>query len=259
MLVLRLADLFDARHTHLVAVIIADKFELANNGTIFLDEVEELSPAMQSKLLRVLQEKEYTPVGAKASIPTNARVVAATNIDLAERVAEGKFREDLLYRLQVVTLHLPPLRERKEDILVLVPALLRRINKQLHRNVTQVSQEVIDCFMRHDWPGNVRELENVLGKAVALCSGNMIARDSVSDICKQQGPKPRDERRLSDMSLEEIEKAHVRRVLDTTRWHRGRACEILGISRPRLRRLINQYGLQPRGETAVHDDDGDHD
>ncbi|HHM04443.1 MAG TPA: sigma-54-dependent Fis family transcriptional regulator [Gammaproteobacteria bacterium] len=236
----------------------AGKFALAGNGTIFLDEVGELSPAMQAKLLRVLQEKEFTPLGAKAPEKTAARVIAATNVKLAERVRQGRFREDLYYRLRVVTVHLPPLRERKDDLLDLVQALLARINKQLNRNVSRVSMDVIHCLQHYAWPGNVRELENVLAKAVALCPGQVITRDLVSDICPGQtdAGAAGTERPLSQWSLDEVTRAHVNRVLEATGWHKGRACDILGVSRPRLRRMIRQFGLIVPDDIA-DDDDGE--
>lgn len=222
------------------------KFALAGEGVIFLDELSELSPSMQAKLLRVLQEKEFTPLGGKEPQKTNARVITATNADLAERVREGKFREDLYYRLRVVTIKLPPLRERKEDIMDLVQVLLSRINKQMNRDVTQVSKEVIDCLERYDWPGNVRELENVLAKAVALCPGRLITRDLITDIADQAVANVEVEtgkRPLTQLSLEEVERQHVLLVLKSTHWHLGQTCEILGVSRPRLRRLIQHYNF----------------
>ncbi len=229
------------------------KFALAENGTIFLDEIGELSPTMQAKLLRVLQEKEYTPLGAKQSRHTNARVIAATNVNLSEKVQSGEFRGDLLYRLQVVTLHLPPLRERKEDITALIPTLLARINRDLHKNICQVSQEVLDGLQSYDWPGNVRELENSLAKAVALCSGTILTPDLFGNIC---GESTAPEKPLEETSLQEIEKIHVLRVLEAQGWHKGKTCVILGISRPRLRRLLNQYGLSS-SDGVMPDDDID--
>ena len=234
------------------------KFALAGDGVIFLDEIGELSPSMQAKLLRVLQERVFTPLGGKEPQKTHARVIAATNADLAERVRGGKFREDLYYRLRVVTIKLPPLRERREDIMDLVQVLLSRINTQMNRDVTQVSQEVIDCLARYDWPGNVRELENVLAKAVALCPGRLITRDLISDIVGQAVDNAETGRRpLIQWSLEEVDRQHVLLVLAGTRWHRGRTCEILGISRPRLRRLIKHFNFV----IPVHADfeDGDSD
>ena len=222
----------------------AGKFAVANHGTIFLDEVSELSHGVQAKLLRVLQEKEFVPLGAIEPQTTDARVIAATNVDLADCVRDGRFREDLYYRLQVINIHLPPLRDRKDDIPDLVQALLARTNREMHRHVWRVDPDVLRCFEAYEWPGNVRELENALMKAVALCPADVITCDLLpAQMCAApallgQGPKPETEWRLRG-----VEKAHILRVLEATGWHRGRACEILGVSRPRLRRLIRQYGL----------------
>ncbi len=224
------------------------KFALANGGTIFLDEVGELSPSMQAKLLRVLQYKEFTPLGASAPVTTDARVITATNQDLSEQVKGDRFREDLFYRLQVVTIHLPPLRERKEDLMDLIQTLLGRINKELRRNVSHITKDVVECLEHYHWPGNIRELENLLMKCVALSSGDTLTRDLLPDyICHRAataGPTPPGNGKpMEEWSLEEMERAHVQRVLDATGWHKGRACEILGVSRPRLRRMINQFEL----------------
>ncbi|MCC6610348.1 MAG: sigma-54-dependent Fis family transcriptional regulator [Burkholderiales bacterium] len=220
------------------------KFAMANNGTIFLDEVSELSPAVQAKLLRVLQEREFVPVGGKTSQTTNARVIAATNVELRERVAQGAFREDLYYRLQVVTIHLPPLRERREDIPDLVQALLARINREMRHGVARMHREALHCFQAYDWPGNVRELENVLMKTVALSSSGVITCEMLPPhLCVHPERAKGEMEHVAQHSLRDIEKAHVLRVLDATGWHRGQACEVLGISRPRLRRMIRQYGL----------------
>jgi DNA-binding NtrC family response regulator len=196
------------------------KFAMANNGTIFLD----------------------------------ARVIAATNVELLGRVKEGAFREDLYYRLQVVTIHVPPLRERKADLFDLVPSLLARINREMHHKVTRVTGDVMDAFLAYDWPGNVRELENVLMKAVALCPGDAITRDLIPAAIHGTGDAHAyDMRPAAQMSLRDVEKAHIARVLEATRWHRGRACQILGISRPRLRRLMGQYALVPPAGMNEHE------
>ena len=235
------------------------KFLLARDGTIFLDEVSELSPAMQAKLLRVIQDKEFTPLGAKRAEQTNARIIVATNRELSAMVAEGSFREDLYYRLRVVDIHLPPLRERMEDLADLVQALLGRINRELSRNVTHVTTEVIDHFRQHGWPGNVRELENVLMKAVALCPGDTLTLDLLpTEISKAIAPStaasvPSDE---SLLTLEAMERMHVLRVLEAVNWHRGRACEMLGVSRPRLRRMMRQYEIEPPIEAEIDDENG---
>ena len=230
------------------------KFALAHGGSIFLDEIGEMSPAMQAKLLRVLQYKEFTPLGAKKAQTTNARIIAATNVDLSANVADGSFREDLFYRLQVINIHLPPLRERKEDLMDLIQTLLCRINKELHRNVSHIAKEVLNCFESYHWPGNVRELENILMKAVALSSGDTITQSHLPiGICNNPDCSGSLSILLNDKpaerwSLEEMEQIHIARVLEACRWHKGHACDILGISRPRLRRMIKQYGLiEPAG------------
>ncbi len=226
------------------------KFSLANDGTIFLDEVGELSLSMQAKLLRVLQEKEFIPVGGKTTQTTNARVIAATNIDFSEQVKKGHFREDLFYRLQVVTIHIPPLRERKDDIFDLAQSLLGRANKEMNRNVTRVGVDVMQALCDYNWPGNVRELENILIKAVAMSPRDIITADLLPDkilhnipAYNNKSPAVDEAEDLSQLSLQEIEKLHIHRVLKATNGHKGKACEILGVSRPRLRRLIKQYEL----------------
>jgi DNA-binding NtrC family response regulator len=237
------------------------KFSLARRGTIFLDEVGELSPAMQAKLLRVLQYKEFTPLGAKQTQSTDARVITATNVNLAEKVKEGSFRGDLYYRLQVVNIHLPPLRERKEDLMDLIQTLLGRINRELHRNVNQISKEVLERMEGYDWPGNVRELENVLMKSVALSSGDTLTREQLPPPLNEAesfpDSNPENLKPLDQYSLEEMEKNHIERVLNATSWHKGKACEVLGVSRPRLRRMIRHYDLTPPGGMEDHGDEDD--
>ncbi len=224
------------------------KFAMAENGSLFLDEVGELSPAIQAKLLRVLQEKEYTPVGSSKVYTTNARVITATNTDLREKVKQGLFREDLFYRLQVLNINIPPLRERMEDLMDLIQALLFRINQEIPNKISCLSMEVIDVFHHYHWPGNIRELENVLTKAVALSATETITLDLIPDVIAEQSRDDLEYPFLVNSSLDEVEKNHIFRVLNSTGWHKGEACRILGISRPRLRRIIKQYGLiDPNG------------
>ncbi len=219
------------------------KFTLAQNGTIFLDEVGELSPNIQAKLLRVLQEKEYLPVGGKEAQQTNARIISASNADLKQLVAENRFREDLFYRLQVVNIPMPALKDRLEDLPLLIPYLLGRINRDFHKHVSTISAEVMEAFYAYSWPGNIRELENLLMKSVAMCRGDTVTPDLLPSQLATRVPSfaPVADVR---MSLREVERAHILRVLQHTGWHRGRACEVLGTSRPRLRRLMSQYGLE---------------
>lgn len=230
----------------------AGKFELANNGTIFLDELGELSQTIQAKLLRVLQEKEFTPVGGAHSKKTNARVIAATNVNLEENVKKGEFREDLYYRLRVVTIEMPALRNRSEDIMPLVQVLLGRINKELKRNINRLSQDTMNAFKAYDWPGNVRELNNILTKAVALCPGDIITPDLMPEGIShliQEAPESASYSKMGDgnaqlLSIDEMEKQHVIRVLQETEWHKGKACDILGVSRPRLRRMMEHFNIK---------------
>ncbi|MFQ5661458.1 MAG: sigma-54-dependent transcriptional regulator [Gammaproteobacteria bacterium] len=231
------------------------KFAIAKHGIIFLDEISELSLTMQAKLLRVLQEREYVPLGANGPQTTNARVIAATNVDLADRVKKGQFREDLFYRLQVLTIHLPPLRERREDIVDLIQAMLTRINRDIRRKIDRLSEDVMESLQAYDWPGNVRELENVLMKAAVLSTSNIITREHIPDaIYNSKIYSNSSEKSQTQMSLKEAEHAHIKRVLEATGWHKGEACKILGISRPRLRRMMKEFGLESKsGDTHLSD------
>ncbi|MFA3783415.1 sigma-54-dependent transcriptional regulator [Melioribacteraceae bacterium 4301-Me] len=216
------------------------KFELAGEGTIFLDEISEMSPHLQVKLLRVLQEREFERVGGETVIPMKARIIAATNRNLEQLVKEGKFREDLYYRLNVVSIKIPPLRERKEDIPLLVNYFLTKINKELHKNVTKVPDDVMLMLKNYDWVGNVRELENTLIQAVVLSTDdvlhkeNILLRKSFSDISENENYL---------LPLHEVEKRHIKLVLDYTNWNKPKAAEILGISLPTLYNKIESYKI----------------
>lgn len=221
------------------------KFQLAQNGTLFLDEIGELSPTLQAKLLRVLQEKEFTPLGSKQAIKTNARVITATNVNFEKAISNKQFREDLYYRLQVVNIHIPPLKERREDIPELVHALLNKANHELSTHVKRISRDVIQALQNHEWPGNVRELENCLTKAVAICPSELLTLDLFSDTIGLTLEQTTNNNHFNlQQSLQDIEKVHVARVLDDLQWHKGKACDVLGVSRPRLQRLITQYDLE---------------
>jgi len=222
------------------------KFELAEEGSIFLDEIGELSQNLQAKLLRVLQEREVDRVGGVRRIPIRARILAATNRDLAEEMRTGRFREDLYQRLKVVTLRLPPLRERAGDIPLLVEHLLVKINQRLHKNLRRVPREVIEKLQRRPWPGNVRELENVLTRAAVLSQGDMLLQEHLVD----QGGIPRSEARpLPSVvdgrvaTLDEVERDHIVRVWTLARGNKGKTCQMLGISRPTLERKLKKYGI----------------
>jgi two-component system response regulator AtoC len=224
------------------------KFELAADGTLFLDELGELPFALQAKLLRVLQEGTFERVGGTRMLHTSARVVAATNRDLDLMVKEGRFREDLFYRLNVVNIHIPPLRGRMEDLPLLTEHLLKKINMRLHSSVHYLTESVWNRLREYPWPGNVRELENILTRAVVLCRDDTITPDLLGislegALGEEDGPAEDDEGKTELISLEELESRHVQKILEHTRWHKGKACEILGISRPALERKIIKYGF----------------
>ena len=158
------------------------KFELARYGTVFLDEISEMSLNLQAKLLRVLQEMEFERVGGKDRVKVNARIIAATNKDLKTMVSEGKFRDDLYYRLNIVTIHIPPLRERREDMPLLIEYLIKKINRDLHKKIAGVSKEMMDIFMKYEWPGNVRELENLLVRAAVVSKGSVLVEEDFPNL-----------------------------------------------------------------------------
>ncbi|CCQ75088.1 sigma-54 dependent transcriptional regulator [Magnetospira sp. QH-2] len=225
------------------------KVELVGDGTLFLDEIGELSPAMQGKLLRVLEAREYSPVGSSQVKSSKARFIAATNLDLDNQVQGGLFREDLFYRLNVVSIGMPPLRERRADIPLLVEHLMRRINRDVRRNIRSVAADCLQCLKNHDWPGNIRELDNVLMKAVVMERGNVLTATHLSEElrCARRSPcAPAPMPKLGEdqwLSLKELERRHIVHVLNQTGWHKGKTCEILGVSRPRLERRIKEFGL----------------
>ena len=222
------------------------KFELAEDGSIFLDEIGELSQNLQAKLLRVLQEREVERVGGVRRILIRARILAATNRDLGAEVRAGRFREDLYQRLKVVTLRLPSLRERLEDVPLLVEHLLVKINQRLHKNLRRVPREVIEKLQRRPWPGNVRELENVLTRAAVLSQGDMLLEEHLVDpgiTARQDGPvlPPAVNDRIA--TLDEVERDHIVRVWALTKGHKGKTCQMLGISRPTLERKLKKYAI----------------
>jgi DNA-binding NtrC family response regulator len=207
------------------------KFELASSGTIFLDEIGEISPSLQAKLLRVLQEREFERVGGDKTIKMNARVIAATNRDLALEVTAGRFREDLFYRLNVVSIKVPPLRERKEDIPILVRHLLQNINDELHTKVWKISDGAMQRIIKHSWPGNIRELQNILTRAIVLTKSDVLD-ESIMPLLSSKPAMPDEDdwkRTLAD-----VEQEHILRVLKHTGGNRAEAAKILDISKPTI-------------------------
>ena len=218
------------------------KFELAGEGTIFLDEISEMSINLQAKLLRVLQEHEFERVGGEVTLPVKARVIAATNSNIEKLVRDGKFREDLYYRLSVLTIFPPPLREKRDDIEILVKHLIEKINLILHKNVRKIPESVMEMLKQHEWKGNVRELENTLMQAIVLSKGDVIEKENILlrttpdiDNLSLVG---------SNVTIEELEKKHIYMILEKCGWDMKRACEILGISKATIYRKIELYNLK---------------
>jgi two-component system response regulator HydG len=216
-------------------------FEAAARGTLLHDEIGDVSPGMQVKLLRVLQEREIRPVGENKSRPVNVRVIAATNRELAADVENGRFRKDLYYRLNVLQLHVPPLRNRREDILPLARLLMANAAMRVNRPVTGLSPRAADQLLRYDWPGNVRELENAMERAVALGRASLIELDDLPEEVRQAIPTP--SILGSVRALNEIEKDYILAVLDLNGGNRTRTAKQLGIGSATLSRKLKSYGV----------------
>ena len=217
------------------------RFELADDGSLFLDEIGDLPPSAQSKLLRVLQEKTIERIGGTESIKVDVRLIAATNKDLEAEVKAGRFRADLFYRLNVIPITLPPLRERQEDIPALAAFFLERYSGRLGRTV-RLSKEALESIMVHDFPGNVRELENVIERTVTLAASDVITRDDLPSFVLRKdnnGKIPL----LSEVSAE-AEKEHILKILGVNAWSKTKAAEMLGISRKTLWEKMNAYGIE---------------
>jgi two-component system response regulator AtoC len=248
------------------------KFELANDGSIFLDEIAEMSPPLQAKLLQVLQDGEFSRLGGKRDIQVDVRVIAATNKDLELMVKEGRFREDLYYRLNVVSIHVPPLRDRKEEIPILCEYFLEKYNKKFNKSIAQVPENLMTLFMSHEWPGNVRELENMIKRIVVLeDQASVVAELNASIHSSRQavavpvgmghapaaalaspaGPAEPAPAVAQSISLKEItkkaaleaEKEIIHRVLTQTNWNRKKAAKILNISYKALLYKIKESGI----------------
>ncbi len=227
------------------------RFEQADQGSIFLDEIGDLSPSLQMKLLRVLQEKEFERVGSNQTIQTDVRVIAATNRNLEAAIQKGGFREDLYYRLNVVTISLPPLRERKEDIPALIEHFLKKYNRENNKKVGSLSKEARDLLIQYDYPGNVRELENIIERAVVLCRGEILTtqdlplnlRDVKMEAFLERAKRGRS---LPD-ALEEIERQEIVKALEKFSGVQTKAAEDLGISERVLRYKMKKHKIAEKG------------
>ncbi|MEJ2207163.1 MAG: sigma 54-interacting transcriptional regulator [Gemmatimonadota bacterium] len=217
-------------------------FEAANHGTLLLDEIGEVSSGMQVKLLRVLQEREIRRVGENRSRSVNVRVLAATNRDLAQRVADGGFRQDLYYRLKVVELHVPPLRDRRDDILPLARVLLADAAVRMERKISVLAPRAVDQLLRYEWPGNVRELENAMERAVALAGSSRVDLADLPEEIRQAFPKPVINEGMVQ-PLSEVEKEYILAVLELNGGNQTRTAEQLQIGSATLYRKLKKYGL----------------
>jgi len=227
-------------------------FEVANEGTIFLDEIGELPLGLQAKLLRVLEYREIQRIGDTKTRKVNVRIIAATNVDLKARVEEEKYRKDLFFRLNSFCIHIPPLRERREDIPLLCQHFINQLNNELKKDIKGVTQEVLDLFIELPWEGNVRELRNVIERSYIMAKGEFIDIEDLPveyrEIRKREDSSDaeqsiKDVLEDSPTTLEELEKRYIAKVLKITSGNRSKAAKILGLSRRSLYRKLKRYGL----------------
>jgi len=220
------------------------RFALADGGSIFLDEVGELSPSMQVKLLRVLQEREYEPLGATSTVKVDVRIVAATNKDLAELKERGLFREDLYYRLNVIKIELPPLSQRREDIPLLIEHFVRVFNLKMHKKIAGVSDKVLRFLMRYDFPGNIRELQNIIEHAFVLCKESIIELEHLPKEVLEKKEQLLKESPAPYKGLQEAEAQLIKETLKRYNGHRGRTAQALGIAKSTLWRKMRRYNIE---------------
>jgi transcriptional regulator with GAF, ATPase, and Fis domain len=229
------------------------RFELANYGTLFLDEIAELAPALQVKLLRVLQEKEFERVGGIKTIKVDVRILAATNRDLEKAVKDGTFREDLYYRLNVIPMHLPQLRKMKEDIPLLVGHFIEDISRRKKKNQPRISQEVMNCMVNYRWPGNVRELENLVERLTILKEGDDVKLEDLPDRLRekhQDEKRPSKEQELSsegvdlNMMLDDIENNMIIQALEISKGVKSKAASLLGLNRTTLIEKMKKKAIE---------------
>jgi DNA-binding NtrC family response regulator len=214
------------------------RLELAHGGTLFLDEIGEIGMRMQIDLLRVLEDGVFYRVGGTQPLQADFRVVAATNRNLEEAIREGAFRQDLFYRLNVISFEMPSLRRRKDDIPLLAEHFLYRFSQETNKPVEKISRNALDEMMLYEWPGNVRELENAVERAVVICPDRIIESRHLPILCAPSQSSP------PSGSLREMEKAHIVQVLEQNRWNISRCAKILGIDRSTLYNKIGRYGIR---------------
>jgi transcriptional regulator with PAS, ATPase and Fis domain len=223
-------------------------FELADRGTLFLDEIGEMTPTTQVKLLRVLQEQKFRRVGGRTEQSVDVRVIAATNIDPLEAVQKGKLREDLYYRLNVFAMRLPPLRERKEDLPLLIQSFINEFNGRNQRSIAGIDQQAMRMLEQYAWPGNVRELRNVIERATIIAQGPLIEPKHLPPILVEEPPAAQQPQvaLAPGITVEEAERRLIMMTLEHTRDNKTRAAEILGISLKTLHNKLNKLRLRPK-------------
>jgi two-component system response regulator HydG len=221
------------------------RFQMADRGTLFLDEIAEMTPATQAKILRVLQEKEFEPVGGSRTIRVDTRILSATNRNLEAEIAAGRFREDLYYRLNVVTVKVPPLRNRSADIPLLADFFLGRYAQKNHRNLKGIHPRTMDLLLRHGWPGNVRELENVVERGVIMAGGDRVGPEDLPGALQgnDRGGPAKVPVLASGRSLKEVEKEMILKTLEDMGGNRTHTAAMLGISRRTLQLKLKEYGI----------------
>jgi len=214
------------------------RFEMADKGTLFLDEIGDISLKTQVDLLRVLQEKEFRRLGGQEEIKVDVRILAATNRDMKKAISENRFREDLFYRLNVISIHIPPLRERKDDIPLLVKAFIRRCCLEMNKEQVQIAPSAMKLLMDYNWPGNVRELENVIERALVIGRGKEIVTEDLPFSRKELGTE------ALPNSLKLMEKMHIKRIMEETDWNISKAARVLEIDRQTLYNKIEKYHIE---------------
>ena len=228
------------------------RFELADGGTIFLDEIDAFSSALQVKLLRVLQEGEFERVGDTKTVKVDVRVIAATNQNLEDLIAEGKFRNDLYYRLNIISIEVPPLREKRVDIPLLVEDFIKKHSKHISKKIEGISDEALSILIDYNWPGNIRELENVIERAIILTKGPIITPEdfpeSLSNVKRRVQSFANDNLKLKD-ALKSPEKGLITKALESVSWNRNEAARILGINRTTLYKKMIKFGLLKNNHT----------
>jgi DNA-binding NtrC family response regulator len=221
--------------------------ELADGGSLLLDEIGEMPAALQAKLLRVLQEREYTPVGGSRTVKSDFRLICATNVDIDAALADKRLRQDLFFRINTFTVNVPPLRDRAQDIELLAQRFVERYSDRHGRQVTGLSREAVQALMRHHWPGNVRELEHAIERAVIVAKGSVLQTEDLPSSLVQATPSwdPL-ETMPANVTLEEIERLAILRTLERTRWNKRATASILGLYRPTLYSKLRKYNLMTR-------------